>query len=215
MTSHLADDQLRSQITASICKDLHHASNSDEVKDITNFHDWKAKLIQIDTACMHERTRILCITNSCPKQAPSFTSSSSAAPMKPHAHLPPLTNEECKLLKDNDGCFKCRTFFVPKKHCTDTCNNDYPNPATYHTLTESDLSTVRHNKENAVQMGNTSRPVTAITVDEDNHVAYNVAAVNLDSPPLAATSSILGTDSKSEGSEYIIATTCHTPHSLI
>jgi hypothetical protein len=53
----------------------------------------------------------------------------------PHTNLTNLTDPECCLLFDNEGCLKCCKVFVT--HCAATCPDDYPNPITYKTLMQA------------------------------------------------------------------------------
>ena len=46
---------------------------------------------------------------------------------------PKLTDIELRLLNEHKGCRKCRKFYVP--HTKNNCPNDWPDPATYCTLT--------------------------------------------------------------------------------
>jgi hypothetical protein len=79
------------------------------------------------------------ITNS---SAPTSSSASSSS------FCPPLTENERNLLKENDGCNKCRKFFVG--HQSKTCPNDYPKAATYATLTQADVDAAKKGKSKAV-----------------------------------------------------------------
>ncbi|KAJ7211993.1 hypothetical protein GGX14DRAFT_302881, partial [Mycena pura] len=49
---------------------------------------------------------------------------------------PPLTNAEKILLDLHDGCRRCRKFYIG--HRTLNCDGDFPDAATYHTLTQAD-----------------------------------------------------------------------------
>ncbi|GBE85803.1 Transposon Tf2-1 polyprotein [Sparassis crispa] len=195
--SHLDDTRLRVQIATSICEDLRFACEDEDT--IASFKDWKDKVLQVDTVCMHERAHILRITGAInkPKSATTAPTNRGTSNTK-SPRLPGLTDGELKLLRDNDGCFKCRKFFIPKEQRgRDKCTNDFPDAAMYCTLTQADVDAAKHNKEN-------TRPrtaVAAVTKIPDDTV-YSVGAVNLESEPLAATTEILGTGSASE-SEYV------------
>lgn len=52
---------------------------------------------------------------------------------KPYTRLPLLTDDERQLLRDNEGCFKCREPFV--QHSTMNCTKGFPDGATYKPLT--------------------------------------------------------------------------------
>jgi hypothetical protein len=56
--------------------------------------------------------------------------------------LPRLTDAERSLLFDNEGCLKCRRFFV-KHHAAD-CPSDFLVTTTYKTLTIEDVNVACH-----------------------------------------------------------------------
>ncbi|KAL6299241.1 hypothetical protein BKA93DRAFT_830057 [Sparassis latifolia] len=193
--SCLDDAHLHIQIAACICEDLRFACEDEDIKVIVPFKDWKDKVSQIDTIRMCERARILRITGTSnrPKSAiatPIAKASSNAKGPR----LPSLTDGELKLLRDNEGCFKCRKFFVPKEQRRrDKCTNDFPDATTYRMLTQADIDIAKRNKEN-----NRPRAAIAAVTDDADDVVYNVSAINLNTKLLAATTGILGTGSASE-----------------
>jgi hypothetical protein len=85
---------------------------------------------------------------------------------------PKLTDGECHLLYDNNGCLKCHHFFV--SHRSANCPNDFPNAVTYKTLTQTDV-------DRAKCIPNP--PVAAVMApfddmeDPDTHNTHPVAAV--------------------------------------
>ncbi|KAJ7153985.1 hypothetical protein C8R43DRAFT_1126652 [Mycena crocata] len=58
-------------------------------------------------------------------------------------NCPKLTEDEKTLLDDNDGCRKCRRFFVG--HVGHNCPNDWPDAASYETLTQAHVDRARPN----------------------------------------------------------------------
>jgi hypothetical protein len=94
---------------------------------------------------------------------PSYKSSSSK-PRDGSKSLPKLTDAEQSLLFENDGCLKCRKFFV--KHKAADCPNDFPNPATYKTLMTDDVTIAcRKTSTTVAAVADTSRnalPVAAV-----------------------------------------------------
>ncbi|GBE87362.1 hypothetical protein SCP_1100370 [Sparassis crispa] len=116
-TSRLDDARLRAQISANICEDLRFACDDNDVKNIISFKDWKDKLSQLDTVRMCECTHILRITGASNrgKPPPLSTTTKGGISRRKGPKLPPLTDEELKLLRNNDGCFKCRKFFISEK----------------------------------------------------------------------------------------------------
>ncbi|GBE78908.1 hypothetical protein SCP_0201050 [Sparassis crispa] len=199
-TSHLDDTHLHAQIAASICEDLRFASDDDDVCNIISFKDWKDKLAQMDTICLRERARILHITGASARSKPLGLPIKAMSGKSNTARLPSLTDSELKLLRDNDGCFKCRKFFIDKKlRGKQNCPESFPDPTTYCTLMQADVDKVKRGvgKENI-------KPhlTVSVVVDGSDDAVYSISAIYLNAPPLAATSGILGTGSDSDN-EYV------------
>jgi hypothetical protein len=72
--------------------------------------------------------------------------------------LPKLTNNECRLLFDNNGCLKCRKFFV--NHCSANCPNGWLIAASYHTLMQGDV--------NCAHNGGKAKTVATINTGDNN-----------------------------------------------
>ncbi|KAF7340741.1 Transposon Ty3-G Gag-Pol polyprotein [Mycena sanguinolenta] len=68
---------------------------------------------------------------------PSLASRLTSPPPKDNKpNCPPLTDAEKVLLDLHDGCRCCRKFYIG--HRTLNCNGEFPDAATYHTLTQAD-----------------------------------------------------------------------------
>ncbi|KAJ3862264.1 hypothetical protein EV359DRAFT_65771 [Lentinula novae-zelandiae] len=67
----------------------------------------------------------------------------SGAPASSTGRLPQLTTNECRLLSENEGCFKCRSFFV--KCRTSSADHEFPLPVGngYKELTIADVESAR------------------------------------------------------------------------
>jgi hypothetical protein len=76
------------------------------------------------------------------------TSSSSRKPFDATKSLPKLTDAEQTLLFDNEGCLKCRRFFVT--HRSANCPNEFPSGMGYKTLTAEDVKLARRKTSNPV-----------------------------------------------------------------
>jgi len=95
--------------------------------------------------------------------------------------LPPLTNTECTLLHEHDGCTKCHHFYMD--HCSQSCPNGFPVGKGYKTLTVTDALSAKKGK--AVAKPN-AKPIAATSstiksVDSDNEISAT-AAILPDSP---------------------------------
>lgn len=77
----------------------------------------------------------------------SMGSSKSTGTAKPFVRLPSLTDNECVLLRENDGCFKCREPFAG--HTLSSCSKGFPDGASYKTLTATAVA-AKKNKKNVV-----------------------------------------------------------------
>lgn len=81
--------------------------------------------------------------------------------MKTSKRVPRLTDSERKLLRDNDGCLKCRSPFAG--HITRNCKIGFPLPSNYVPIT---ADAVR--KANAAQSKSRFNISTAVIDDSDN-----------------------------------------------
>jgi hypothetical protein len=68
--------------------------------------------------------------------------SSSSAPAADH--LAPLTSNERTLLRDNEGCFKCRVPFAD--HLSPQCPTGFPDARSYKPLTENDIALAKRQR---------------------------------------------------------------------
>jgi hypothetical protein len=75
----------------------------------------------------------------------STTSISSSS--RHFTRLPPLTDDERQLLRDNEGCFKCREPFV--QHSSNNCPNGFPDGATYKPLTAASIAAKKTRKNSS------------------------------------------------------------------
>ena len=102
-----------------------------------------------------------------------------------------LTDNEWTLLMDNHGCLKCCHLF--EYHVSKDCTNDWPNPATYHTITTTDVATAskagKIRKNISAAMMSITNPITSSStvaaIVSPNPVAYvatNMQSVIADDP---------------------------------
>ncbi|KIK36119.1 hypothetical protein CY34DRAFT_95004, partial [Suillus luteus UH-Slu-Lm8-n1] len=94
--------------------------------------------------------------------AKSGQATSNSDSSKPFTRLPSLTDEERQLLRDNDGCFKCREPFV--KHSSANCSKGFPDGATYKPITAATIA-AKKAKKSAKDV------VAAVEVEESHTVA--------------------------------------------
>lgn len=171
--SHLTELNIRYHLEAHMQPDLRKEYRAEKVSAITELRPWIERIHLLD------EKRLCHIANQKEAVASEFraersraggdkklTSSSrynaksgqsTAGKTGAFVRVPPLTEEERALLRENDGCFKCREPFA--KHTTATCNNGFPDGATYKTITASSIAAKKAKKTGntvaAIEVANT------------------------------------------------------------
>jgi Aspartyl protease len=147
--SHLADDKLRHRLEAGMEERLARKCDSEKLEKVVPFKKWLDEVKLVDEALRADRAEFQNIAkhsceagrrnNALNDQPRRYNVSTSATQpsSSTRVSLPKLTEAERKLLFDNSSCLKCRRFF--QSHVSTTCPNDFPNPATYHTLTQANV----------------------------------------------------------------------------
>ena len=161
-TSHLPDVKLHQQISTGMELRLSKKVSSEKLNKVVDFCKWLNEVRRCDEMVHAEREeyeRIAkehCDSSHCMNNSgdPSVhcvpynsnnthhvttTSTTSSAP---HKQCPKLLDSECTLLNDDKGCVKCQNFF--ENHRAADRPNDFPNPATYRTLTQADVDHTKH-----------------------------------------------------------------------
>ncbi|KIK38836.1 hypothetical protein CY34DRAFT_90294, partial [Suillus luteus UH-Slu-Lm8-n1] len=182
--SHLTELNLRYHLEVHMQPDLRTEYRAENVAAIKGFRPWVEKICTLD----EKRLRILASQKEAVEAGlraertryggdKKLSSSSrynaksgqnTAGKTGAFVRVPPLTEDERTLLRDNDGCFKCREPFA--KHTTANCNNGFPDGATYKTITASTIAA----KKAAKKSGNT---VAAIGVANTVAVVMPSAAL--------------------------------------
>lgn len=143
-------------------------------------------------------------------KAKTNTSASSSAAAKPAGHLGRLTDDNKKLLRDNNGCYKCR--HINAGHTSQNCPNGFPVASFYHTLAEQLLG--KNTKKDI-------KKIAAVTLDSNGEQDTNkhmitvaaigpVSAVEPDSP-LVRCSGVLSSDDGSDD-DSVRASLVSSPH---
>jgi len=71
----------------------------------------------------------------------NFVTNNAASSSASRPILPKLSSVEWQLLYDNEGCLKCRRFFV--QHRSAACPNDFPDATNYKALTQSFIDLIK------------------------------------------------------------------------
>jgi hypothetical protein len=197
--SHLSEEQIRHQLGAGMEVRLSKKIGAKKVNKIENFHKWLNEVKRFDDqlrANREEYERILkesreatrqvntasepnrCVPNNTNSFGNAAASSSTSVPRK---QCPALLSVECQLLKDNEGCLKCRRFFVD--HRAANCPNNFPSPTNYKTLTQTKVDRAKRNRNRPIAAVTlspaTAPPTVADTSGETPHASqyHHVAAV--------------------------------------
>ncbi|KAJ4464517.1 hypothetical protein C8J55DRAFT_590273 [Lentinula edodes] len=103
----------------------------------------------------------------------------ATGPTSYSGRLPPLTTNERRLLGDNEGCFKCRSFFV--KCRTSSNEHEFPLPVGngYKELTTADVESARKLRGPASKTNKKARTgpiatIAAVIEDDDNDVVASI-----------------------------------------
>jgi hypothetical protein len=218
--SHLEDDKLRHQLEAAMHQRLSKRCGAEKTGKIAEFKPWLNEVKRIDELARAERKEFELIAKGSREagRRQNILSEPSRRYNNPNANAsnpssssgkktcPKLTDAERRLLYDNEGCLKCRRFFVT--HRSADCPNDFPSGTGYKARTQADVDRAKraHNKavaavapasssftcESESSMDNGIHPVAAVLSGGfSNPVAYM--------PPNET--NVLGNGTDSEGSD--------------
>ncbi|KAJ6568231.1 hypothetical protein DFH09DRAFT_1313695 [Mycena vulgaris] len=126
--------KLNAWICAVVRIDEEHVHNIERQKRIAaELHKVKKRKATDDGDRPRKNGTETRVKGSKPNSSMSVASSSSLCPS-----LPKLTEDEHRLLLENDDRNKCHMFFVG--HKSFDCNNDFSEPTKYRTLTQADVT---------------------------------------------------------------------------
>ena len=118
--------------------------------------------------------------------------------------LPLMSVEECDLLCQNNGCFKCQRTFV--YHTRKNCPNDPPHACTFRAVTAPDITAIKAKMMTVaamVMLVGTSALDTLLAHSTLTPSSALIPAVTVDSPPTLPVSNVLESGSGSESKEYV------------
>jgi hypothetical protein len=154
--SHLPDEKLRHQLEAGMNERLSKRCKTEKVNKVVKFRDWLAEVKRVDDALQDDRCEWEAMsknnrdngrkTNILAEPSRRYNTQYPSTSTTTCILLPKLTESERKLLSDNDGCFKCRTFFAD--HRSPACKADFPNPVSYKPLTQSNVDKAKKSRNN-------------------------------------------------------------------
>jgi hypothetical protein len=130
-SSHLNNEQLRFRLEANLDGDLRTLAYDEKANEIGELLPWIQKVRDIDNRRHNDRKRIydyleerMQIISNNPSLSVNRNRSRHPRPAtivtSTNPFPPPLTNEERRLLREHDGCVKCRAFYAghSSDHCT-------------------------------------------------------------------------------------------------
>lgn len=156
---HLPEDKLRHRLEAGMEERLAKKCDAEKLEKVLEFKDWLDEVKRVDEELRTDRAKFEAIAKSardtgrhnnntlsepsrCYNTLSSAPASTSTAA---RLTLSKLTDSEHKLLWDNSGCLKCRRFF--QSHVSASCMNDFPNAASYCTLTQTDVDSAKRGQK--------------------------------------------------------------------
>ena len=192
--SALDDTALRNHLEAHLDDELKEKMKHSDARNDKVFKTWVAAVRLLDEARTTENKRHLDLiegalqrqakhqaTNANALRGPSRRNNNSSTSTSTSTSncLPPLTDTECTLLKDHEGCTKCRHFYVD--HRSYNCPSGFPLAKGYKTLSLNDALAAKKGK--ATQKTNAKAVSATITaVDSSDEEISAAAAILPDSP---------------------------------
>jgi hypothetical protein len=165
---HLPDDKFCHQLGMGMEIRLSKKVSSEKVNKVLDFCKWLNDVRRCDDVLCVEREECERIARDnressrqtnfsnepssrrIPNQNNNLSASSSSAAANsaiisaPRKQCPKLLDSERKLLNENNRCLKCRKFWVD--HRAVNCPNNFPNPATYRSITQADVDRFKRTK---------------------------------------------------------------------
>jgi hypothetical protein len=123
-SSHFTDEELRLRLLANLDERLRTLAYEKGANRIEGLLPWIQKIRNIDSKRRADRKLIRAFVKEHMRAIekpfnPSRRSSSGHSATSANPYPPRLTDEERRLLRAHNGCFKCRTFYA--EHRSDTC----------------------------------------------------------------------------------------------
>ena len=157
------DKVLKSWIASvHLIDETHAVENKRQCKLIEETLGQQAKCQNTTTDTLHGLSRRA-------NTSQSNTTSSSSTSASSFIKLPPLTNNECTLLNEHNGCTKCHHFDTD--HRSQACPEGFPSGKGYKTLTVMDALTTKKGKavakSSAKPIAATSTSIEAVDSEDE------------------------------------------------
>ncbi|KIK32494.1 hypothetical protein CY34DRAFT_101398, partial [Suillus luteus UH-Slu-Lm8-n1] len=168
--AHLDNVQLRNQLEANLCDELHTTVLRAKLAKTLTLKEWIEEVRQLDDKRLEDLATHKKFAEDCHNKSKHTTPSNYTSSSKPSTSRPPtntsthrleaLTAAERTLLADNGGCFKCRKFYVP--HRSKDCTDGAPDASTYKPLTEADAIAAKAKNDKPKKPVAAVAPVAAV-----------------------------------------------------
>jgi hypothetical protein len=194
-TSHHSEEALIRLLQANMDEDLRAKSKSCTV---SSFKEWMDEVSTVDENRARDRKAVREMISAETRKRPASAiltgpsrkantsggqanNNTTASSSSVNAILPKLTENEKKLLKLHEGCNKCRRFYAG--HWSKTCPNEFPDAATYRTLTAEMAEAAKKKQGGKGTKQNTVNVIAesaqnAIDSEEESSFSVSVQGVN-------------------------------------
>jgi hypothetical protein len=158
--SHLSEDKLQHRLEVGMNELLSKRCSASKVNAVIAFQDWLGEVKRVDDLMAAELEHFKEVTHvsrkkrrddnvlSEPSRRGNMLNTGSHGRGMGVVHtgtrLPKLTEGEHQLLFNNEGCLKCRHFYMI--HRSAECPNDFPTGANYRELTQADTDRWKNSK---------------------------------------------------------------------
>jgi len=127
------------------------------------------EMLDHQAKCQNTKTDTLHSPSHCGNSSQLTSVSSNSTTTSSFVKLPPLTDTECTLLNEHDGCTKCCHFYTD--HHSQNCPNSFPLGKGYKMLTTADVLAAKKakaiSKPAAKPVAATSASIENVDSDED------------------------------------------------
>ena len=212
--SHLDDNRIRLQLEAGLDEELQTAARDAKAHEELLLHPWISKIKDLDNRRIIQHKRVAEAVEEAMKSNKKPFSSSRYA-NTPDSKTPPpsasstrefppkLTEEERRLLMENQGCLKCRKFFAG--HRAHQCTSSISGKG-YKTITAQDAHQAKSAHSAKTNTASQMNTVASISDASNTQPDDFVAAVFPTLP-----SGVLGDGSFSEGSDASFSSVSEPP----
>ncbi|KIM83633.1 hypothetical protein PILCRDRAFT_7047 [Piloderma croceum F 1598] len=161
-TYHVTEAGLRNHINANMHDELSHECFDANAQQIATYKGWIDTVVILDTRRLRDLEKQKCLLDDTMKLERARNSKVLSTSSRGNKHIvpsntssstsvPKLTDTDCTLLNQHEGCYKCHRFYV--NHKGNACPNGFPEATLYKGLTEAD-ALIAKKKKNVIAVVN-------------------------------------------------------------